>query len=347
VSATLSNNVQPIHFNQHLSASVGPIRQRRVTLADLTPNISTPEEDVLWHNLYSMHTHGSKTNWTAFCAEWNKVATLHKQSGSQAIKHKHVQQLRKYHDKMVKEARSQTHAFTGLHLQAGQPQQQQSQQPLFQQQQAAEGRAAAGVEQQPYQEQQQQQYQHAGLESTAAAAAAAGAAAAAAGSGLFTGGLDPSQLYNQQQLFMGVAGMPYMPAGGAAGLYGMPAPAMTAAPHVGFGGGLAGHGFPVGGFHPAAAVYGPAAGVYDPATAAAKRAAWAESRSQRGQPVKTPRQHRKHRCNKCWRELAGESKQHKNGKDDWAKGLRCPGNCAKCGNPMTQHADPCPAPEQQ
>jgi hypothetical protein len=307
------------------------------------------EEDALWHYLYSMHTHGSKTNWTAFCAEWNQHATLHKQRGSQVIKHKQVQQLQKYHDKVVKEARSQMHAVTGLSLQAGQQQQQQSQHAM--QQQAAGGSAAAGMEQQPYQQQQQH---HAGLDSTAAAAAAAGAAAAAAGSGLYAGGFDTSQLYSQQQLFMGAAVMPDMPAGGAAGFYGMPAAAMTAAaPHAGFAWGMAGQGFPLGGFNPAAAVYDPGAAAYGPAAAydptavAAKRAAWAASRLQRGQPVKAPRQHRKHRCNKCWRELAGGSKQHKNGKDDWAQGLRCPGNCAKCGQPMVEHREePCPAPEQ-
>jgi hypothetical protein len=82
------------------------------------------------------------------------------------------------------------------------------------------------------------------------------------------------------------------------------------------------------------------------AEVAAKRAAWAASKAQRAQPAKPTRQHRKHRCNKCWNELAGGSKLHKNGKDDWAQGLRCPGICGYCLQPMaTHHGDPCPDPD--
>jgi hypothetical protein len=283
-----------------------------MTLADLTPSISTTEEQDLFDVLYHMHTANSRTNWEAFCAEWNGIASQHKRMGSVSIKHKTITKLKRYHDKVAKEARAQTSVAIGLPLQAGQPQQQPQQQ-----------------QQQAFPLQQQYQYRY---DSTAAAAAAVGAAtAAAAGSGLFGGGLDPSMLFMPQQPFTGMLGMPYMP---APGQYDMPMPSMAAAAAAGGGGGfgvgLGTQGQPFGAFDPAAAMY-------NAAGAAAKRAAWVASRPQRQQPPKSTRKHKKHRCNNCWRELAGQSREHKNGKDDWDKGLRCPGDCANCGSAMSEH----------
>lgn len=301
-----------------------------MTVADLTPNIQTPEEEALWDNLYYMHTWGSRTNWAAFCAEWNQHATMHKHAGSAAIKHKQVHQLQRYHDKLVKETLSQTHALAGMPMQAGESQQPQ-QQPPQEQQQTGTGTAAAAAGQQ-YSYQQQQHHQHAaGFDATAAAAAAA------AGSGMYAGGFDYSQTYHQQQqMYPGVHGMPYMAAGSAAGLYGMSGPPMGAAAAAGgFGGGLGSQAF---GFQS-----------FDPAAVEARQRArdsWLLKRHQRPQPVsQPPRSHRPHRCNKCWRPLAGEKGQHKNGKEDWANGLRCEGHCAKCSHPMQQHTQPCPDPE--
>jgi len=315
-----------IHFHQHINKSVkSTYHRRRMTVADLTPNIQTPEEEALWDNLYFMHTRGSRTNWAAFCAEWSQQATMHKHAGSAAIKHKQVHQLQRYHDKMVKETLSQTHALAGMPMQAGQPQQPQ------QQQQAGTGSAAADAGQQ-YSYQQQQHHQHAaGFDATAAAAAAAG-------SGMYAGGFDYSQMIHQQQMYTGVHGMPYMAAGSTAGLYGMSGPPMGAAAAAGgFVGGLGSQAFGFQSFDPAA-------------VEARQRAleAYRLKKQQRPQPVsQPPRVHRPHRCNKCWRPLAGGSKQHKNGKDDWAKGERCEGDCANCHKPMRQHDQPCPDPERK
>jgi hypothetical protein len=282
--------------------------RRRTTLADLTPHISTNEEINLWHFLYFMCTTGSKTDWTAFFTHWHYSAKQYAHAGSSAIRPKTMQQLQRYHDLVVKAKLSQTHAGVGMPLQAGQQQQQ-----------------------------QQQHYQYAGgIDSTAAAAAAA------AGSGMFGGGFDFSQLphFPQPQMFMGgsMAGMQYMP-GSMAGLYGIHAASMGPAAAAAAGGG--GYGGLWGNQSSGAG--------YDPMAAAAARANWAAGRQQRGQPKQqTTRQHRKHRCNKCWRELAGHKGEHKNGKNDWGQGLRCSGNCATCNRPMADHRDdPCPAPADQ
>jgi len=107
------------HFHQHIKKSVtSTYHRRRMAVADLTPNIQTPEEEALWDNLYFMHSRGSRTNWAAFCAEWNQQATMHKYAGSAAMKHKQVHQLQRYHDKMVKETLSQTRALAGMPMQA-------------------------------------------------------------------------------------------------------------------------------------------------------------------------------------------------------------------------------------
>jgi hypothetical protein len=76
-----------------------------------------------------------------------------------------------------------------------------------------------------------------------------------------------------------------------------------------------------------------------------KRSQWAASRGERQAPQKQARTHKRHRCNKCWHPLAGNSKAHKNGKEDWGQGLRCPGECVACGQPMIAHEVPCADPE--
>jgi hypothetical protein len=88
-------------------------------------------------------------------------------------------------------------------------------------------------------------------------------------------------------------------------------------------------------------------GPYHPAAAAAKRSQWAANKAQRQAPPKPTRTHKRHRCNKCWNLLSGNSKAHKNGKEEWGQGLRCPGNCAACDKPMAEHEAPCvPTPKQ-
>jgi hypothetical protein len=89
-----------ISLSQHINKSVkSSSHARRVTLADLTPGISTPQEHALWQHLYCMHTIGTRTQWNAFTAEWNGIADIHAQGGSKAIMHKRVDQLQKYQHK--------------------------------------------------------------------------------------------------------------------------------------------------------------------------------------------------------------------------------------------------------
>jgi hypothetical protein len=124
---TVSN--RRISFSQHINKSVkSSSHARRVTLADLTPGISTPEEHALWHYLYCMHTNGTRTQWIAFTAEWNGIADMHARGGSKAIMHKRIDQLQKFQQKQVRNILSQTDAPAGPFMQAGQPPQQQQQQ---------------------------------------------------------------------------------------------------------------------------------------------------------------------------------------------------------------------------
>jgi hypothetical protein len=301
-----------ISFSQHINKSVkSSSHARRVTLADLTPGISTPQEHALWQHLYCMHTIGTRTQWNAFTAEWNGIADIHAQGGSKAIMHKRVDQLQKYQHKQVRDILSQTHAPAGPFTQAGQPP--------------------------PPQQPQQQTTAGGGLDSTAAAAAAAAAGAAAAMAGSGYPGV--SHYYPYQQPLHPSMLVP----GAGQFVHSMFEPLMGAAPVNAVG---------LGGMYDAAAAaaaaggtWGVGQGPYDPVAAAAKRSNWAASKGQRQAPPKQPRTHKPHRCNKCWHPLSGNSKAHKNGKEAWGQGLRCPGNCAACNQPMTGHTVPCPDPE--
>jgi hypothetical protein len=238
-----------ISFSQHINKSVkSSSHARRVTLADLTPGISTPEEHALWEYLYSMHTNGTRTQWIAFTAEWNGIADVHARSGSKAIMHKRIDQLQKYQQQQVRNILSRTDASAGPFMQAGQPPQQQQQ-------------AMAGG----------------GVDTLAAAAAAAGTAAAVAGFGY--PGVGHFYLY-QQQVHPGM-----FPLG--AGQFGQPMYNQGMGAAAGHGFGMGGMFDPTTAAAAAAAGAGGAGpGLYDPAAAAAKRSQWAASRGERQAPPK-------------------------------------------------------------
>jgi hypothetical protein len=272
-----------------------------MTVADLTPGISTDEERALWQQLYFMHTKESTTKWKAFLAEWNQVADAHARAGSHAIKHKTLYKLQRYQNQLVQQTVSHTHTSVGMSMQAAhQPQTS-----------APQSDTTTG------QQQGQQQQPPAGMHP----------------SGLGTTGTTWAgpfdAWYQQQQPFMSQPyAQGYMPMAGQFGFYPQHHMEANATAMGGFGNQGMAFGF----------------GPYDPAAAAAAAAATQRGNRGAGRLAATSRSHKPHRCSKCWHELAGNKSQHKNGKLDWGKSLRCATNCAVCQQPMSTHSVPCPDP---
>lgn len=100
---------QRISFAHHVNKSVHlSSHARRVTLADVTPAISTPAERMLWSQLYFKHTRDTKTKWQAFLTEWNSVSEQHRVAGSADVKPKTVKLLQQYHSQVVRTTLTQT-----------------------------------------------------------------------------------------------------------------------------------------------------------------------------------------------------------------------------------------------
>jgi hypothetical protein len=302
-----SRRSRPVSFAQHINRSLHPASRaghaRRITLADLTPAISTSAEKELWQELYFKHTHGSKTKWDAFLAEWNIKADQQAQQGMQNIKHKHMKHLKDYHQMVVKEVISRS---SMLLMQTPIP-------PVVQPQHHHQQQQPTDMLQ-GWHTQMQEDPSSFVNGSMAAGPSGSAFAVGSAAANLAAASLDPLH----QQWHGNIAGMGSI--GSMAGAF----------PSHHFHMGLQ---FPAAAAAAAAAATQPGTTSYRFQRSLQHRM---DRRHEQSAPAKRQKKfHKAHQCNSCWGLLAGNKGQHKK----WPE--RCNVPCSVCSRSMEEHDKPC------
>ncbi|KIY93807.1 hypothetical protein MNEG_14155, partial [Monoraphidium neglectum] len=100
-------------FAQHISKSL--YHRRRLTLANTTPGVGTPEERQLHLQLYYKHTSSRKTRWQPMLIEWDQIAEEQRQLGSSSIRPKTtVHKLKQHQQQTLDTALHQSLPQTGV-----------------------------------------------------------------------------------------------------------------------------------------------------------------------------------------------------------------------------------------